>query len=152
MVGEKGQPITDEKQKANARSSFFGWRTEKGDGEAEAGKAAVRPTRLFAPIYNGLGAALALALTLDTLRKLMVEYWLDGGKLRFILLLIVPLLFCVSLVSSFASPEGCENANDFAVLLSLRRRYRHTGYRSSCPVPPKLQVLFCHQAWCQSHC
>lgn len=97
IVGEKGEPITNEKQKNNVRSSFFGWKAEKSEDEAEAGKTSVRPTRLFAPIYNGLGAALALALTLDTLRKLMVEYWLDGGKLRFILLLIVPLLFCVSL-------------------------------------------------------
>ncbi|CAG7848461.1 SubName: Full=Uncharacterized protein {ECO:0000313/EMBL:CCA73139.1} [Serendipita indica DSM 11827] len=86
----------DEKR-AKTRSSFFGWRTEKDGGEVEADRPAKRPTRLLAPIYNGLGAALALVLTLDVVRKLLIEFWLDGGTMRFALIAITPLLFCVSL-------------------------------------------------------
>lgn len=67
--------------------------------ETEADKPMARPTRLFAPVYNGVGAALGLALTLEGLRKLLIEFWLDGGKLRFVLICVFPFLFCVSLVS-----------------------------------------------------
>ncbi|CAG8618998.1 2120_t:CDS:2, partial [Acaulospora colombiana] len=52
---------------------------------------------LFAPVYNGIGAALALAMTLDVVRKLLYEFWLDGLTLRFALVAVIPFLFCGSL-------------------------------------------------------
>lgn len=92
---------TGDERRKKVRSSFFGWKTEKDAGEedVEGNGPAKRPTKLFAPIYNGLGAALALFLTLDIIRKLLGEFWLDGGKIRFVLVIVAPLLFCVSLVS-----------------------------------------------------
>ncbi|KIM25812.1 hypothetical protein M408DRAFT_204530 [Serendipita vermifera MAFF 305830] len=71
---------------------------ENGDSDdKESNGPAKRPTRLFAPIYNGLGAALGLALTLEGLRKLLIEYWTDGQLTRFSLIATFPFLFCVSL-------------------------------------------------------
>jgi hypothetical protein len=91
---------TNEKRQTT-RSSFFGWRTQRPSPEtdAEAATPAARPTRLFAPIYNGIGSGLAFILTFDLVRKLLVSYWLDGNKTRFVLVIVIPLLFCVSLVS-----------------------------------------------------
>lgn len=89
MTGEMGEKFHSGNEK----------RELEGSNEVEANKPRARPTRLFAPIYNGVGAALGLALTLEGLRKLLIEFWLDGGKLRFILICVFPFLFCVSLVS-----------------------------------------------------
>lgn len=73
---------------------------EKGaEGDEGNSGPAKRPTRMFAPVYNGIGAALGLALTLEGLRKLLIEYWTDGGLSRFSLIVTFPFLFCVSLVS-----------------------------------------------------
>ncbi|KAG9044384.1 hypothetical protein FS842_001486 [Serendipita sp. 407] len=52
--------LTEDEKRQNIRSSFLGWKAEKDGDEVESDKPAKRPTRLFAPIYNGLGAALAL--------------------------------------------------------------------------------------------
>ncbi|KAG8770838.1 hypothetical protein FRC15_003884, partial [Serendipita sp. 397] len=89
--------LTEDEKRQNIRSSFLGWKAEKDGDEVESDKPAKRPTRLFAPIYNGLGAALALVMTLDVVRKLLIEYWLDGGVMRFTLVVVTPFLFCVSL-------------------------------------------------------
>src|SRR5450631_2678345 len=43
--------------------------------DSESGASSKRATRMFAPVYNGLGAALGLALTLEGLRKLLIEFW-----------------------------------------------------------------------------
>jgi hypothetical protein len=93
-----GQPM-ERYHSGNEKNDFIGWKPEE---DSEAKKAPPRPTRLFAPIYNGLGAALGLALTLEGLRKLLIEFWLDGGTIRFALIAVFPFLFCVSLVSFFA--------------------------------------------------
>jgi hypothetical protein len=93
-----GQP-TEKQYAGNEKGTSAVWESET---DAESKKVAPRPTRLFAPIYNGLGAALGLALTLEGLRKMMMEYWLDGGMVRFALLAVCPFLFCVSLVGTFA--------------------------------------------------
>jgi hypothetical protein len=45
-------------KKANTKRSFFGWKTEKKGKDIEADKPAQRPTKLFAPIYNGISAGL----------------------------------------------------------------------------------------------
>lgn len=71
-----------------------------GTEDVEVGNAkrsAPRSMRLFAPVYNGIGAALCLVLTMDGLRKLLIEFWLVGGPIRFALIAVFPFIFCVSL-------------------------------------------------------
>lgn len=66
-LNEKGDPTgTGQKpeganeKRSNAKSTWFGWKTEKNNKDIEADRSAVRPTRLFAPVYNGIGAGLCL--------------------------------------------------------------------------------------------
>lgn len=58
-------PPVDEKR-AKVTNSFFGWRSKK-EGDVESSKSRQRPTRLFAPIYNGIGAGLGICMSLITL-------------------------------------------------------------------------------------
>lgn len=44
----------------NVKTSWFGWKSEKKGKDIEIDKPAPRPTRLFAPVYNGIGAGLCL--------------------------------------------------------------------------------------------
>ncbi|KAF9447333.1 hypothetical protein P691DRAFT_776203 [Macrolepiota fuliginosa MF-IS2] len=61
---------------------------------------AKRPTKLYAPFYNGLAAALSLVFIGNGIRTLLREWSLDGSFVHFALLAVVPLLFCVSLFFS----------------------------------------------------
>ncbi|KAG8792494.1 hypothetical protein FRC17_008591, partial [Serendipita sp. 399] len=86
----------DEKRE-NVKKSWFGWKTEKAGHDIEAGKPARRPTRLLAPIYNGIGAGLCLYFMGNGVGMLLREYWIDHDPMRFALVVTVPFLFCVSL-------------------------------------------------------
>ena len=113
---------TDEAAKPEEQvpqKSFFGWRSAKPRpqaGDPEKASEMRRPTKVIAPIYNGLGVALALCayppllylvlpLTVlkvfmgSGLRMLLMEWFLDGDYVRFSLAVTMPFLFCVSLVS-----------------------------------------------------
>jgi len=59
---------------------------------------AKRPVRLYASLYSGLAAGLAVLFVGNGLRTLLIEWRLDGGFVRFALLAALPLLYCVSLV------------------------------------------------------
>jgi len=58
-----------------------------------------RPVRLYAPLYNGLAAGLAMVFVGNSVRTLLMEWWLDHDFTRFALVAVIPLLYCVSLVS-----------------------------------------------------
>lgn len=98
-LADSPSAVSENEKRRNRASNIFAWKSEKTmmDEESNDKTSKKRPIRLFAPIYNGLGAALGLLLTLEALRKMLAEYWLDGGKLRFVLLVTLPFLFCVSL-------------------------------------------------------
>lgn len=52
-----------EKPKKKKRSCGFGyWVSAKEDVEKTAEGPSIRPVRLFAPVYNGLGAALSICM------------------------------------------------------------------------------------------
>ena len=77
--------------------------------DPEANKPLKRPVRLYAPLYNGLAAGLAVFFVGNGVKTLLVEWKLDdtlgsggvggGGWARFGLIGVVPFLWCVSLVS-----------------------------------------------------
>ncbi|PPQ75054.1 hypothetical protein CVT26_012056 [Gymnopilus dilepis] len=56
-----------------------------------------RPIRLYAPLYSGLAAGLALFFIGNGVKTLLMEFWLDHDFVRFALVAVMPLLFCVSL-------------------------------------------------------
>jgi len=102
-------------KKANTKRSFFGWKTEKKGKDIEADKPAQRPTKLFAPIYNGISAGLCLCTSLalsylsisnhsipdfmgNGIQMLVTEWFIDKDPIRFALVATIPFLFCVSLV------------------------------------------------------
>ncbi|KAJ3710311.1 glycosyl transferase family group 2-domain-containing protein [Lentinula raphanica] len=62
-----------------------------------------RPTRLFAPFYGGFGAGLSIYFIGSGLSILMQEYRLDNDWKRFLLLVTVPFLYCVSLFFALQS-------------------------------------------------
>ncbi|KAH9479119.1 hypothetical protein JR316_0007698 [Psilocybe cubensis] len=56
-----------------------------------------RPVRLYAPLYNGLAAGIALVFVGNSFRTLLMEWWLDHNFTRFALVVVIPLLYCVSM-------------------------------------------------------
>ncbi|KAG5341078.1 hypothetical protein C0989_011806, partial [Termitomyces sp. Mn162] len=56
-----------------------------------------RRTMLWAPLYNGLAAALSLIFIGNGIKLLFQEWTLDAGVTRFALLAVCPLLYCVAL-------------------------------------------------------
>ncbi|KAG2059448.1 hypothetical protein BDR06DRAFT_1003558 [Suillus hirtellus] len=67
------------------------------DPEKTEQKQPARPIMLYAPLYNGLCAALAFIFIGNGVRTLLQEFRLDGNYTHFALGALVPLLFCVSL-------------------------------------------------------
>nr|XP_031861885.1 uncharacterized protein CI109_002714 [Kwoniella shandongensis]KAA5528957.1 hypothetical protein CI109_002714 [Kwoniella shandongensis] len=55
-----------------------------------------RPVMLIAPITDGLSIMLCMLLISMGLRTIIKEYLLDGGALRFVLLIFCPALFCIA--------------------------------------------------------
>ncbi|KAI0919925.1 hypothetical protein AcV5_001863 [Taiwanofungus camphoratus] len=90
-----------EKPKKKKRSCGFGyWVSAKEDVEKTAEGPSIRPVRLFAPVYNGLGAALSIFFIASGINVLIQESVLDGTYVRFALLVTTPFLFCISLFFS----------------------------------------------------
>ncbi|KAJ3536670.1 hypothetical protein NMY22_g5926 [Coprinellus aureogranulatus] len=65
--------------------------------EVDSASPSKRPVKLYAPIYNGIAAGLALVFIGNGIRTLLMEWRLDGNAIRFALLACAPLLYCVSL-------------------------------------------------------
>ncbi|KAF5373657.1 hypothetical protein D9758_000695 [Tetrapyrgos nigripes] len=56
-----------------------------------------RKAALYAPVYNGLAAALALLFLGNGVRTLLREFLIGGDPIRFVLAATLPFLYCVSL-------------------------------------------------------
>ncbi|KAH9960638.1 glycosyl transferase family group 2-domain-containing protein [Russula dissimulans] len=56
-----------------------------------------RQTMLYAPLYNGIAAGLSLVFIGNGVKILLVEWRQDGRIMHFVLCVVLPLLFCVSL-------------------------------------------------------
>ncbi|EJD40776.1 hypothetical protein AURDEDRAFT_115793 [Auricularia subglabra TFB-10046 SS5] len=69
--------------------------------DLEKGKLpAKRPTQLYAPVYGGLATGLTIFFIGCGVNVLLQEAMLDGTYIRFALLLVTPLVFCVALFFS----------------------------------------------------
>ncbi|KAF9004624.1 glycosyl transferase family group 2-domain-containing protein [Cyathus striatus] len=110
LFGEHGREYDDpdtEKEKlgmegrkahnVKVRRKWYGKKVEVITEEDPEMQVNVRKTKLYAPIYNGLAAGLAFVFIGNGISTLLVEWSLDGSFIRFALLAIAPLLYCVSL-------------------------------------------------------
>ncbi|KXN88664.1 hypothetical protein AN958_06208 [Leucoagaricus sp. SymC.cos] len=79
------------------KRNWFGKKNDDVDLESQWRK---RPTKLYAPFYNGLAAALSFVFIGNGIRILLREFSLDASPIRFALLLVAPLLICISLFFS----------------------------------------------------
>ncbi|CAK5270569.1 unnamed protein product [Mycena citricolor] len=68
-----------------------------GDPEKQQARKDMRPIRLFAPFYNGLGAGLAVFFMASGTEILLAEWRQDGKVSRFGLIGTMPFLVCVAL-------------------------------------------------------
>ncbi|KAK7469308.1 hypothetical protein VKT23_003792 [Stygiomarasmius scandens] len=77
--------------------SFEYIETSSGVEELEAFAARKRPLQLYAPIYHGMAAGLSILFMGNNINRLLREWLLDGSPIRFALIALLPLLFCISL-------------------------------------------------------
>ncbi|KAG2368937.1 glycosyl transferase family group 2-domain-containing protein [Suillus spraguei] len=90
-----------------------------------------RPIMLYAPIYNGLSAALALIFMGNGLSTILKEFRLDGNYTHFALCALMPLLFCVSLFFTLQILQSIS----FAVG-PIAHYHQNSRYYSAIPPPP----------------
>ncbi|KAF8621383.1 hypothetical protein AX15_007840 [Amanita polypyramis BW_CC] len=137
---EKGKP---------AKRKFWSWKlsekkspavptsdVEKGIPSPEA-----RPIRLFAPVYNGFGAALSLYFIGSGIATLLSEFRLDHSYIRFALIATAPFLFCVGL---FFSLQVIANVS--YIIGPVAQCHENSRYYSGVkPVPnPEIDVRLPH--------
>ncbi|KAI1784474.1 glycosyl transferase family group 2-domain-containing protein [Ganoderma leucocontextum] len=115
---------------------IFGyWKADASDVEKTAEGPSARPTRMFAPVYCGLGAALSLFFIGNGASVLLEESLLDGHWGRFALLVTVPFLFCVSLFFSLMIVT-----NVTYVLGPVAQFHENSKYYSAVPPAPNKLV------------
>lgn len=101
-----------------------------------------RPVMLYAPVYNGLAAGLAAIFVGTGLKTLLVQWRLDGDFSRFALLSVMPLLYCVSLVSHKKKHPISSFTHPFPVLLHSNHPKPHHDPRSYRSLSLQLEILF----------
>ncbi|KAK7472064.1 hypothetical protein VKT23_000178 [Stygiomarasmius scandens] len=106
--------------------------TDDSDVEDSAPKP--RKIVLYAPLYNGLAAALAMLFVGNGVKALVREMLLDGGFIRFALVATLPLLYCVSLFLTFQIVQNVTMAFG-----PMAHYYKNSKYYSA--IPPKSSPL-----------
>ncbi|OBZ72965.1 hypothetical protein A0H81_07226 [Grifola frondosa] len=136
VISEKEVVVKDKtmkKKKRNCGLSY--WISDGNDVEKTAEGPSLRPTRLLAPVYSGLGAALSLFFIGNGVSVLLEESLLDGSWSRFALLVTVPFLFCVSLFFSLMIVT-----NVTYVLGPVAQFHENSKYYSAVPPAPNKLV------------
>ena len=85
--------------RTKVKRTWYGRKTTVIIEEPPDGQPSPRPIMLYAPIYNGLAFGLSLFFIGNGINVLLIEWQLDRDFTRFALCAVIPLLFCVSLVS-----------------------------------------------------
>ncbi|KAJ7040766.1 glycosyl transferase family group 2-domain-containing protein [Mycena alexandri] len=94
---EEGGQLTKTRVRRNWYGKKVGVTTTSVSADVEAGLRDRRAAKLYAPIYNGLAAGLSFVFIGSGIKTILMEWTLDGHFMRFVLLAITPLLWCVSL-------------------------------------------------------
>ncbi|KAK7044002.1 hypothetical protein VNI00_008170 [Paramarasmius palmivorus] len=94
-----------------------------------------RRTVLYAPVYNGLAAAMAAVFIGNGVKILLWEWYLDNMFTRFALLVTLPFLYCVSL---FFALQIIQNVT--MAIGPIAHYHENSTYFSSVVPPPNPQV------------
>jgi hypothetical protein len=94
-----------------------------------------RKAKLYAPIYNGFAAGLALVFMGNGVRTLLTEWMLAGDFMRFILVVTLPFLYCVSLFFALQIIQNVSNA-----IGPVNQFHQNSKYYSAIPPPPNPAV------------
>jgi hypothetical protein len=94
-----------------------------------------RPIRLYAPLYNGLAAGIAVVFVGNGVRTLLVEWTLDNDFTRFALFAVVPLLYCVTL---FFALQIVQNLS--MMIGPVAHYHKNSKYYSANPPKPNKEV------------
>ncbi|KIY71077.1 hypothetical protein CYLTODRAFT_370017 [Cylindrobasidium torrendii FP15055 ss-10] len=98
-------------------------------------KPAKRTTSLYAPIYNGIAAGLAVIFIGTGLGTILKEFFLDSEYMRFILCVTFPLLFCVSLFFALQIVQNVSMA-----IGPVAHYHSNSRYYSAIPPPANVAV------------
>ncbi|KAF8908094.1 glycosyl transferase family group 2-domain-containing protein [Gymnopilus junonius] len=94
-----------------------------------------RPIRLYAPLYSGLAAGLSLFFVGNGFKQLLMEFWLDHEFVRFALVAVIPLLYCVSL---FFALQIVQNIT--MIVGPIAHYHKNSKYYSANRPPPNKEV------------
>ncbi|EJD07746.1 uncharacterized protein FOMMEDRAFT_74790 [Fomitiporia mediterranea MF3/22] len=104
-------------------------------GDLEKGHPAGRGVKLYAPVYNGIAAALSLYFMCAGVSILLQEWALDNEFMRFVLVALIPFLFSVSLFFSLQIVQNCSYA-----IGPIAQYYENSKYYSAIPPLPNKVV------------
>ncbi|KAK7467308.1 hypothetical protein VKT23_004365 [Stygiomarasmius scandens] len=107
------------------------------DSDAEDSAPKPRKAVLYAPLYNGIAAGIAMLFVGTGVSILVQEMLLDGGFIRFALAATLPLLFCVSLFFTLQIVQNVTMA-----IGPIAQYHENSKYYSA--IPPKPSPLTAH--------
>lgn len=127
--------LTPSSTQSQKRSWFGRVLFSEQDPEKAQHKQSTRPIMLYAPVYNGLSAALAFIFIGNGLGTVLSEFRLDGNYTHFALCAVMPLLFCVSL---FFTLQILQNVT--FVVGPIAHYHQNSRYYSAVPPLPNPAV------------
>ncbi|OCH85863.1 hypothetical protein OBBRIDRAFT_739097 [Obba rivulosa] len=134
-VETKEVVVKADKSKKKKRNCGLGYFVSSKDDVEKADGPSNRPTRLFAPVYNGFGAGLSLYFVSTGIDTLIQESALDGSYVRWALCVTIPVLFCVSLFFSL------QIVGNLAMVLGpVAQFHQNSKYYSAVPAAPNKLV------------
>ncbi|KAF9234330.1 glycosyl transferase family group 2-domain-containing protein [Melanogaster broomeanus] len=119
------------------KRTWYGRKVPMPPSEIEKGnqEPLKRTTMLYAPIYNGLAAGLAIVFMGNGIKIVLQEFELDQNYMHFVLLAIVPLIFSISL---FFTVQIVQNLT--MAIGPIAHYYENSRFYSAVPPKPNKEV------------
>ncbi|ESK90098.1 glycosyltransferase family 2 protein [Moniliophthora roreri MCA 2997] len=137
QAGEEPSPLIPQNERQSSDGAEDAKSIKSGGLESlEFGTAEQkRPVLLYAPVYNGLAAALAIVFMGNSVNSLIQEWLLDRSFIRLALIATLPFLFCVSL---FFALQIIQNVS--MMIGPVAQFHSNSKYYSAVPPPPNKAV------------
>ncbi|KIJ12732.1 hypothetical protein PAXINDRAFT_171041 [Paxillus involutus ATCC 200175] len=141
-----GTPKTQEKSVESSspgsapqklKRTWYGRKVPLSSSEIEKGSREPlrRPTMLYAPLYNGLAAGLAAVFMGNGIKIVLQEYELDQNYMHFVLLVLIPPLFGISLFFTLQLVQNLTMA-----IGPIAHYYESSRFYSAAPPKPNKEV------------